>query len=140
MFLSHQGLEIGGGYVVWARPRGSPFHKQAVGNPAEHAQDPHPVVALNPAAVVVIGNVQALMEAALDAPALAVEAQPLDGIQSFGWSTGDQRGVEDTVFRAPFVDFVRAGLGGGGLIRGEKPLRERVLSFRYWPEVWADCL
>ncbi len=111
------------------------------------------------------------MEAALDAPALAVEAQPLDGIQSFGWSTGDQRhrfifaalglteqsrglgshwkahvlgadqrGVEDTVFRAPLVDFVRAGLGGGGLIRGEKPLRERVLSFRYWPEVWADCL
>ena len=68
MVLSHQGLKICGCDVVGTTLNPSPFHEQTVGHPAKHAQNPHSVVTLNPAAVVVVGDVQTLVQAIFDEP------------------------------------------------------------------------
>jgi hypothetical protein len=67
-----------------------PFHKEAVGNPAKHPQDEDAFVALHAAAIVVVGNIQPLVKATLNAPALAVEFQPTGRIEPLRWRAGDQ--------------------------------------------------
>ena len=81
MIFSHQGLEGGGGDVVWTTLLGAPLDKEAVGDAAEHSQDPYSIIALHPAAVIVAGDVQTLVQAAFDAPTLAVEQEPEPGRQ-----------------------------------------------------------
>ncbi len=73
MILGHECLKIGGGDVVWTALRGSPFHEKAVGNATKHAQDQDSVVALNPTPIIVVRDVQPLMQATLDAPALTIQ-------------------------------------------------------------------
>jgi len=90
MFLGHEGLEVGGGDVIGPGLTLGPFHEEAVGHAAIDAQDQHAFVALDAAAVVVVGDIQPLVKTAFDSPALAVEAQPALGIESFGRGTGDQ--------------------------------------------------
>ena len=68
----------------------SPSHKEAVGNAAKHPQYEYALVALNATAIVIVGNIQPLVKAALDAPPLAVEFQPTEGIEPGRWSAGDQ--------------------------------------------------
>ena len=67
MILSQTSLEIGGGDVGWAALLAAPLHKEAVGDTAKHAQDPDAIITLHPAPVIVVGNIQALMEATFDA-------------------------------------------------------------------------
>ena len=114
MFFSHEGLEIGGGEVLWSALMPAPFHEQAVGNAPVDAQDQHAFVALDAAAIIVVGNIQPLVQAALDPPALTVEAQPGLGPELFGRGAGDQGDF-----------FVLAALGPaqqpGGLHRKGKP-------------------
>jgi hypothetical protein len=81
MIFSHKGLEVSGGDMVWATLMGPPLDKEAVGDTAKHAQDPDAIITLHAAAVIVVGHVQALMEAAFDAPTLPVEIQPQQGWQ-----------------------------------------------------------
>src|SRR6478672_3258540 len=45
----------------------------------------------DPAAVVVVGDIQALMQTALNAPGIAVQTHPVCGIQTRGLEAGDQR-------------------------------------------------
>ena len=90
MVLGHEGLEISGGDMIRTASGGSPLHKQAVGQTAKHSQDPHGIATLDSGAIVIVGDVQALMEPAFNAPALAVEEQPTAGIQPLHRSTGDQ--------------------------------------------------
>jgi hypothetical protein len=71
MIFGHESLERGGGDVVRAAFLGAPLHKNADGHAAKHPQDPDAVITLNPAPVIVVGNIQALMQAAFDAPSLS---------------------------------------------------------------------
>ena len=90
MFFGHEGLEIGGGYVFRTTLKLAPFHEQAVGDAPVDSEDQHPFVALHPRAIVIVGNIQSLVKATLDAPALAVEVQPSCGIEPVSGGTGDQ--------------------------------------------------
>lgn len=89
MVFGHKHLEVCCGDVVRTTLMFSPFHKEAVGNAPEHAQDEDPFVTLNAATIVVVRDIQPLMQAALDAPTLAVKFQPPLSPQPFGWSAGD---------------------------------------------------
>lgn len=89
--LGHEGLKIGGGDVfgLWAGE--APFHVKAVGQAAEHAEDPKTGTALHAATILVEGNVQTLMQPAFDAPARAIEFEPGARVQRFRAGAGDQR-------------------------------------------------
>ena len=89
MIFRHPGLEAGGGDVCGAALPGAPLDKEAVGDAAEHSQDPYSIITLHPATVIVVGDVQALVQAAFDAPTLAVEQQPEHGRQQCGRSAAD---------------------------------------------------
>lgn len=94
MVLAHGGLKIGGGQVLGVGLMGTPLHEQAVTDTAECAGDGHGRGAANPAAVVVVGGVQALVQAVFDAAkARPVELQPLLGIEFVGLGTGQQGDV-----------------------------------------------
>jgi len=81
MIFSHKGLAVSGGNMVWATLIGPALDQEAVGHRAKHAQDPAAMMILQAAAVIVVGHVQALMEAAFAAPTLPVEIQPPQGWQ-----------------------------------------------------------
>jgi len=68
----------------------APVHEEAVAQAAEHAHDPHGARIADAAAVVVVGNVQALVQAAFDAPGCAVELKPAGGIELLGSGAGEQ--------------------------------------------------
>ena len=90
IFLTEKCLKIGGGHVIGAALHPAPFHEQAVGQPSKHPENPDAVVALHPAAILIIGDVQSLMESAFDSPARPVGPKPLLGVETFGRGTGDQ--------------------------------------------------
>ena len=62
----------------------SPFHEQAVGDPTVGTQEQHPLITLDPAAIIVVRNVEPLVESAFDPPAVAVGLEPLSGVEPFG--------------------------------------------------------
>jgi len=76
--------------MFWTALTLAPFHEQAVGDPPIHPEDQHPLVALDAAAIIVVGNIQPLMQAAFDSPTLAIEGQPRLGVELFGRGAGDQ--------------------------------------------------
>jgi len=88
--LSHERLKIGGSNVIGPALSGSPFHEEAVGDSAKHAKHPHPIVTLDSAAVVIVGDVQTLVKPALDAPTCPVQTQPPLGLQLGTGRAGDQ--------------------------------------------------
>ena len=77
-------LKISGGEVLGSALMPGPFHEQAVGQATVVAQELHALVALDTAAIIVVGNVQALVQAALDPPALGVEVQPSLALSLWG--------------------------------------------------------
>ena len=81
MIFSHKGLELGGSNMIGSALVAAPLHENAVGDATEHSQNPDAIVTLHSAPVIVIGNVQALMEAAFDAPTLSIEQEPEQGWQ-----------------------------------------------------------
>lgn len=85
VIFPHGGLEVSGGFEVGFGLVATPLHKEAVGQAAEHAQNPQGLGPTYPAAVVVEGNVQALMEAIFNPPPLAVGLQPVRGIELVWW-------------------------------------------------------
>jgi hypothetical protein len=91
VFFGQSGLEIGGGYVVWAASVLTPLHEKAVTETTHHAEHPDPIVIAHPAAVVVVRDIQALVQTALDVPCLPVQTQPMLRIQARGLGAGDQR-------------------------------------------------
>ena len=90
MFLTHQGLEIRCGDMLWARLLLSPAHKQAVGQAPVHAQNEHGFGFLHSASIVIVGNIQPLVEPAFNPPALPVEFEPLRCLQPLKGRAGDQ--------------------------------------------------
>ena len=78
MLLSHERLKIGRSNVIGPALSGSPFHEEAVGDSAKHAKHPHPIVTLDAAAVVIVGDVQTLVQAIFNATKTgAIESQPI---------------------------------------------------------------
>ena len=62
------GLEIGRGDMVWASLVATPLHEEAIAQAQHHCENQHSVVVAHPAAVVVVGDIQALMQTVLNAP------------------------------------------------------------------------
>ena len=85
------GLEIGCGDVVWAALVSTPLYEEAIAQAQHHSENQHRVVVAHPAAVVVVGDIQALMLTTLNAPIIPVQTQPVCRIESRGLDTGDQR-------------------------------------------------
>ena len=67
-----------------------PVHEPTVAEAAKHADNQHGMRPADPAEVVVMGDIEALMQAGFDAPGGAIEAEPLLGAQFLGRQAGDQ--------------------------------------------------
>src|SRR6516162_2155459 len=112
--------------MIWASLVGAPFHEKAITETQHHSENQDSVMVTDPAAVVVVGDIQALMQTALNAPGVPVETYPVCGIQTRGLQAGDQR--HQFIFAAFFaalIDFLRISLSGRWLLRGKKPPAER---------------
>lgn len=112
VFAGHEGVEIGGGDVIGTALVAAPLDKEAVGQATEHAQEEQGLGLLNATAVIIEGNIQSLVEAAFDAPALAVELEPLAGVEAFGGQTGNER--DFLVLAAAALPQEPGGLSGEG--------------------------
>jgi len=110
--LGQKALEVSGCDMIGPAACGSPFHKQADGEAPEHSKHPDARIALHAAAVVVVGDIQALMEPVFNAPALAVEREPGGWIEPLGRGAGDQRHC--FVFSAGGLAQQSRHLGGEG--------------------------
>lgn len=94
MLLAHGRLKVGGSQMLGMRLVGAPLHEQAVADTAEQTRHEHGRRAANPAAIIVVRNVQPLMQAVFDAAkASPVEFQPLLRIEFLRFRTGQQRDV-----------------------------------------------
>jgi len=59
----------------------APLDEQAVGQAAKHAKDQNALITLDPAPIVVVGDVQPLVQTAFNAPGPPVQEQPKLGWQ-----------------------------------------------------------
>lgn len=84
----HVGGEVGSGFVVGFGLMAAPFHEEAVGQTSKDAVDADGIGRVQPALVVAAGDVEAGVEAVLDAPVAAVEIEPAGGLQVFGRQAG----------------------------------------------------
>ena len=90
MICAQDGLESGGGYLVWAPLRGTPVHEEAVGYSSIYSEYEHSLITSYSAAIIVIGNVQSLVETAFYSPSLTIALQPFLSIQTFWGCAGDE--------------------------------------------------
>ena len=82
MVFGHESLEVGGGDVIGTALAALPFHEETVGDAAINPEDQHGFVGLNAASIIVVRNIQALVQAAFNAPGLTVELEPLGGLET----------------------------------------------------------
>ena len=82
MVLGPASLEVGGGDVLGTGLAQLPFPEATVGDAAINPEDPHGFVGLNAASIIVVRNFPALVAAAFNAPARAVELQPGGGLEA----------------------------------------------------------
>jgi hypothetical protein len=68
MFSIHGAEKIGGRFVAGFFLSAAPFHKEAVADASKHAHQPHRLGKAHAAQVVPVGDVQALVQAAFNAP------------------------------------------------------------------------
>ena len=66
MVFGQGGLEICRGEMIWPSLVGTPFHEKAITE--AHSENQHSVMVTDPAAVVVVGDIQALMQTASQCP------------------------------------------------------------------------
>lgn len=72
----------------------APLHEEAVADGPEQTRHEQGVRVANPATIIVMGNVQALVQAVFDATKTCpVQLQPLLGIKPLGRSAGDEANV-----------------------------------------------
>lgn len=76
MLFGHAALEIGRGLVLGFGLAGSPFHKEADAQAAEHPHDPNAVGTANATSIIVVRYIQALMGAVFNSPAKSVVLEP----------------------------------------------------------------
>jgi hypothetical protein len=90
MFSVHGAEEIRGGFVAGLFLPGAPFHKQAVADSPKQAHQAHGFGKAHAAQVVPVRDVQALVQAAFDAPSRPIVYQPLCGVKLGGRQTRHQ--------------------------------------------------
>ena len=90
MFCIHGGEEVGGGFVVRFFLPTAPMHKQTVAEAAEHSGNTHGRGKADPAQIIEMRDVQALVQTIFDAPGAAVFLEPLAGVELSGKETGHQ--------------------------------------------------
>jgi len=90
MIQAHGVMEVweGGFGTRWQSV--SPFDEEADGEPAEHGEHPKGIAMAHAAFVFIGADIEALMEAALDAPALAIEVKPFLGVEALDRRAGEQ--------------------------------------------------
>jgi hypothetical protein len=89
MFFPHSRLKISGRQVFGVGLVRAPLHEEAVADTAQQAQDEHGRGGAHPAAVIIVGNVQALVQTIFDtAKAGLIELQPALRIELLGWRAG----------------------------------------------------
>ncbi len=94
VLLAHGGLEVGGRQIFRMGLIRAPLHEEAVADASEQTGHKQGIRVANPAAIIVMGNVQALVQAVFDAAeARPVQVQPFLGIKPFGWGAGDEAKV-----------------------------------------------
>jgi hypothetical protein len=94
VILAHGGLEVGGRQIFRMGLMRAPLHEEAVADAPEQTRHKHGVRVANPAAIIVMGNIQTLVQAVFNAAeARPVQLQPLLGLEPFGWSAGDEANV-----------------------------------------------
>ena len=94
MILAHRGLEIGGRQKLGMGLMRAPFHEEAVADAPEDTGHEHGARMANAATIIVMGNIQALVQAVFDAAITGpVELQPLLGVELLGFGAGDQADV-----------------------------------------------
>ncbi len=76
VLFGHHPLEIGRGLVFRFALTASPFHKEAVAQAPEHPQDPKAIGTPHAAAIIVVRDIQPLMRAVFNAPAISIEFEP----------------------------------------------------------------
>lgn len=84
MFGVHGAEEVGGGFVVGLLLAAAPFHKQAVAEAAKEAHHAQGFGPAHPARIIPVGDVQALVQAAFDAPSGPIVSQPAGGVEFGG--------------------------------------------------------
>lgn len=147
MFGVHGGEEVGGGFVLGLILTAAPVHEEAVTKAPEQADDAHGLREAHAAEVIEMGHIQALMEAALNTPSLAVELEPLGGIELFGRQTGHQgdgfrrvvtqmAAQERYLFDAGELDLLRAG----GHRAQDAPLQVAFVEFTAGRQSWRGLL
>ena len=110
--FAHGGLEIGKRLVLGLWMACAPVHEEADDQPAEHAQDPQRVGAADPAAVIIEGDIQALMGAIFNAPSLSVGFEPLRSGELRGTQVGDE--ADGFILASDMLPGQQGDLGGEG--------------------------
>lgn len=123
MVFGHGGLKVGRGQMFGVRLVGAPLHEQAVTNAAEQAPNQHAWGSAEAAAVVIVGNVQALVQTVFNAAKTSpVQLEPSLGVKLVGSGAGEQG---DFFILTTFGLAQQAGgLGGqrkANLLRGDRP-------------------
>src|SRR5438270_11194305 len=90
----------------------SPMDEQDDNQAAEHAQNPQGIGAADPAAVVIEGDVQALMSPVFDSPAHAVGFEPELCGKFFGYEVSDE--ADSFVFASDMLTAQQSNLSGKG--------------------------
>ncbi len=73
MISRHKGKEVCGGFELGFFMLGLPVNKEGVGHSGEHALDPHGIGVSDTGQVIKVRDIESLMQAAFDAPVLAVK-------------------------------------------------------------------
>ena len=94
VILAHGCLEVGSRQICRMGLLRAPLHEEAVADAPEQPGHKHGVRMANPATIIVMGNVQTLVQAVLDATKpRPVKLQPLLGVELLGLGTGNEANV-----------------------------------------------
>jgi hypothetical protein len=94
MLFAHGGVKVGRRQIFRMGLMGPPLHEEAIADAKEQPHDEHAGGEANPAPVVVVRDIQALMQAVFDAAKTGpVELQPPLGVEFIGLRAGEQGDV-----------------------------------------------
>lgn len=94
VILAQGGLEVGGRQKLGMGLMRAPFQEEAVADAPEDTSHEHGVRMVNAATIIIVGNVQALVQAVFDAAITRpVELQPLLGVEFLGFGAGEEADV-----------------------------------------------
>jgi hypothetical protein len=94
MLFAHGGVKVSRRQISRMCLMGPPLHEEAIADAKEQTHNEHAGRETNPAPVVVVRDVQALVQAVFDAAKTGpVELQPPLGIQFLRFSAGEQSDV-----------------------------------------------